>query len=87
MADAGFASCRLLPPITLMASTLDLSLLQAELIRGMWMEVLDCTQEQIIIEQVQFGALLANTRAEAASARPMCGNWGGRLIILTSTTG
>ncbi len=70
LAAGGFASCRLLPPITFMTSTLDLSLLQAELIRDMWVKELDCTQEQIIIQQVQFGTLLANTRSEAAEMRP-----------------
>jgi oligopeptide transport system substrate-binding protein len=70
MADSGFGSCRLMPPITIMVSSLDLSLLQAELIRDMWVRELECTQEQIIIEQVQFGTLLANTRRDAGAARP-----------------
>jgi oligopeptide transport system substrate-binding protein len=68
--QGGYASCQLMPPITFMVSALDLSLLQAELIRDMWIEELDCTEEQIIIEQVQFGALLANTRANTGEAKP-----------------
>lgn len=70
MADSGFGSCRMMPPITFQVSSLDLSLQQAEIIRDMWVRELDCTQEQIIIEQVQFGTLLANTRQDAGVARP-----------------
>ena len=70
MAASGFGSCRLMPPITFQVSSLDLSLQQAELIRDMWVRELDCTQEQIVIEQVPFGALLANTRRDAGVARP-----------------
>jgi ABC-type oligopeptide transport system substrate-binding subunit len=70
LADSGFHSCRLMPPITLLITTSDLSLRQAELIRDMWIEELGCVEEQIIIEQVQFGTLLANTRQDARSARP-----------------
>jgi ABC-type oligopeptide transport system substrate-binding subunit len=36
----------------------------------MWMQELGCLEEQIIIEQVQFGTLLANTRRDAGAARP-----------------
>ncbi|MCB8966024.1 MAG: peptide ABC transporter substrate-binding protein [Ardenticatenaceae bacterium] len=67
---SGFRSCRLMPPITLMVSTSDLSLLQAELIRNMWINELNCEEDQIQFEQVQFGTLLANTRADAGAARP-----------------
>lgn len=70
LAASGFSSCRLMPEITFLISSTDLSLQQAELIRRMWIEELGCTEEQIIIEQVQFGLLLANTRADAGSARP-----------------
>ncbi|MFO7682405.1 MAG: ABC transporter substrate-binding protein [Chloroflexota bacterium] len=68
--ESGFASCRLMPNITFMVSSLDLSLLQAELLRDMWVKELDCSEEQIIIEQVQFGALLAKTRANSGENRP-----------------
>lgn len=70
LADSGFRSCRLMPPIRFLVTSADLSLLQAELIRDMWIEELGCTEEQIIIEQVQFGTLLANTRGDAGAARP-----------------
>ena len=69
MAESTFRSCRLLPPLTMLVSSADLSLLQAELIRDMWVEELGCLQENINIEQVQFGALLAATRPDA-SGRP-----------------
>jgi len=65
LVESGYASCQLMPPFRYMVSSLDLSLLQAELIRDMWVKELDCSEEQIIIDQVQFGTLLANTRAEA----------------------
>ncbi len=68
--SSGFRSCRLMPPIRFMVSTLDLSLLQAELIRDMWAEELGCDPAQILIEQVEFGTLLANTRADAGIVRP-----------------
>ncbi len=70
MQSSGFRSCRLMPPIRFMVSTLDLSLLQAELIRDMWANELGCDQSQIVIEQVEFGTLLANTRGDAGIARP-----------------
>lgn len=68
--NSGFGSCRLMPPITLLISSSDRSLRQAELIRDMWVEELDCIEEQIVIEQVQFGTLLANTRKDAGATRP-----------------
>lgn len=70
LAESAYSSCRLMPPIVFVVSTLDVSLRQAELIREMWVKELDCTEEQIILEQVQFGTLLANTRAGAGEARP-----------------
>lgn len=70
LAASGFGSCRLMPEITFLVSSSDLSLQQAEAIRRMWVEELGCSEEQIIIEQAQFGALLANTRVDAGSARP-----------------
>ena len=70
MAESGFRSCRLMPEIRFMVSTSDLSLLQAELIVQMWIEELGCAEEQIQIDQVPFGTLLANTRADAGAVRP-----------------
>ncbi|MBK8905991.1 MAG: peptide ABC transporter substrate-binding protein [Anaerolineaceae bacterium] len=92
MAESGFNSCRLMPEIRFMVSSSDLSLLQAELIRQMWVEELSCTETQIKIEQVPFGTLLANTRPDAGAARadvwelawasyyPDAHNWAGDLI-------
>ncbi len=70
MALSGFADCRLMPPVTYMVSASDLALQQAELLREMWQEELNCPEDNIIIEQVQFGTLLANTRPDAGAARP-----------------
>ncbi len=65
-----FGDCRLMPPITYLVSSSDIALQQAELLRDMWIEELDCTEEQINIEQVQFGTLLARTRPDAGTQRP-----------------
>jgi ABC-type oligopeptide transport system substrate-binding subunit len=70
MAESGFTSCRLMPDIRFMVSSSDLSLLQAELLTQMWIKELGCKESQIQIEQVPFGTLLANTRADAGAARP-----------------
>jgi ABC-type transport system substrate-binding protein len=70
VADSGFVSCQLIQPIRFLISTSDVALQRAELIRDMWLDELNCPPEQIIIEQAQFGALLANTRADAGAARP-----------------
>lgn len=70
LVESGYASCQLMPPIRFMVSSLDLSLLQAELIRDMWVKELDCSEDQIIIDQVQFGTLLANTQAGVGENRP-----------------
>jgi ABC-type oligopeptide transport system substrate-binding subunit len=65
-----FGDCRLMPPITYLVSSSDIALQQAELLRQMWMEELGCSEEQIVIEQVQFGQLLADTQADAGARRP-----------------
>lgn len=70
IAESGFGSCRQMPPIRFLVNSSDLSLLQSEIIREMWIEELGCSEEQIIIEQVQFGILLANTRRDAGIGRP-----------------
>lgn len=70
MAASSFRSCRLMPPITFLVSSADLSLRVAELVRDMWVEELECPEESIDIVQVQFGELLADTRAGAGRARP-----------------
>lgn len=70
MAESGFGTCALMPPITFLVNSSDLSLLQAEIIREMWIEELGCMEEQIVIEQAQFGTVLANTRSDAGGFRP-----------------
>ncbi len=70
MDSSGFGDCRLMPQITYLVSSSDLALQQAELMREMWMEELDCSRDQIVIEQVQFGSLLARTRPDAGASRP-----------------
>jgi oligopeptide transport system substrate-binding protein len=70
LAESPYRTCRLMPPFTLLVSTSDLSLRQAEIIRRMWINELDCEESQIIIDQAQFGTLLANTRRNAGGVRP-----------------
>jgi ABC-type oligopeptide transport system substrate-binding subunit len=65
-----FGDCRLMPPITYLVSSSDIALQQAEFLRDMWIEELGCAEEQIDIEQVQFGTLLARTRPDAGVQRP-----------------
>ena len=69
MAASTFRSCALLPEVTFLVSSADLSLRQAELLRNMWIEELNCLKESIHIEQAQFGELLARTRQDS-SGRP-----------------
>lgn len=71
MAASSIRSCRLLPEVTLLVSSADLSLRQAEIMRDMWVEELDCLKESINIEQVQFGALLARTQPDSPSRPDM----------------
>jgi len=68
--QSSFRNCKLIPPITFLVSSADLSLLQAEIVRNMWIKELDCEEELISIEQVDFGTLLANTTAAAGENRP-----------------
>jgi oligopeptide transport system substrate-binding protein len=79
LAESPYRTCRLLPPFTLLVSTSDLSLRQAEALRRMWINELDCEESQIIIEQTQFGTLLANTRRNAGGA---AGYVGAGLVVL-----
>lgn len=67
MAASSIRNCRLMPEITFLVSSADLSLRQAEIIRDMWVEELDCLKENINIQQVQFGELLAGTQQDSAS--------------------
>jgi oligopeptide transport system substrate-binding protein len=70
MLGSSFNDCRLMPPITILISSLDTALHQAQLVRDMWMEELGCQEDQFEIQQVQFGTLLANTQPEAGGNRP-----------------
>ena len=70
MDQSSIRSCKLLPPVTMLVSTADRSLLQAELIRDMWISELNCDEQLIQVEQVEFGELLANTRPETTGLKP-----------------
>lgn len=70
MDQSSIRSCKLLPPVTMLVSTADLSLEQAELIRDMWVKELGCDEKLIEIEQVEFGEMLADTSPAAAESRP-----------------
>jgi len=69
MAASSFRSCRLMPEITFLVSSADLSLRQAEIVRDMWIKELTCLKESIHIKQVSFGELLVGTQPDA-TARP-----------------
>lgn len=71
MAASSFRSCRLMSEITFLVSSADLSLRQAEIIRDMWVEELDCLKESISIEQVPFGQLLVRTLSDSSSRPDM----------------
>lgn len=98
MAASQFGDCRLLPTIRYLVSSSDVALQQAELMREMWLEELNCPEDKIIIEQVQFGTLLANTRSDApenlrpdiwdlgwASYYPDEDNWVGDVLHCTDS--
>lgn len=67
LAASSIRSCRLMPEVRFLVSSADLSLRQAEIIRDMWVEELDCLKESIHIEQTSFGLLLAGTQPDATS--------------------
>ncbi len=71
MDRSSFRSCKLIPPVKFLVSTADLSLLQAELIRSMWINELECTEALIEIDQRDFGSLLAETTAASANRPDM----------------
>jgi oligopeptide transport system substrate-binding protein len=68
--NGGFISCRLLGEMRYMISASDLALQHAEALIRMWVDNLGCAENQFIIEQVQFGTLLAKTRRNAGPDRP-----------------
>ena len=69
MSGSSFRNCKLIPPVTFLVGTADLSLLQGELIRSMWKTELECDEKLIDIAQADFGELLSNT-SPAAPERP-----------------
>lgn len=76
MANSPFRDCRFLPEIRYMVGGTDQDLFLAETIRRMWMRTLSCQEDQIVIEQVQFGTLLANTLPDSGERRPDIWNLG-----------
>jgi oligopeptide transport system substrate-binding protein len=70
MDSSSIRSCKLLPPVTMLVSTADLSLLQAELIRDMWIDELNCDEQLIQVAQVEFGDLLATTMNGSPGLQP-----------------
>lgn len=70
MEESSLRNCSFLPSIRYMIGSTDLALFHAETVRNMWNRELGCPEEKIIIEQVHFGELLANTRPDAGSNRP-----------------
>ncbi len=67
---SGYGACPLMGDINYMISASDLALQHAETLIDMWVDELGCLANQFKIEQVQFGTLLANTRATSEAARP-----------------
>lgn len=70
MAESSVRDCRFLPQIRYLVSNTDVALFHAETLRSMWMRELGCPEEQIIIEQAQFGTVLSRTRQDAGGERP-----------------
>ncbi|MFW6070336.1 MAG: peptide ABC transporter substrate-binding protein [bacterium] len=70
MATSQFQDCQFLPEVRYRVANTDLALHHAETLRRMWEQELGCPEEQIVIEQVPFGTLLADTRRDAGQSRP-----------------
>ena len=70
IADSNFRACRLMPEMTFLVSSADLSLQLAELARDMWVDELGCDEKQFIFEQVGFGTLLSDTQRDGGAERP-----------------
>lgn len=70
MQQSSAGACSSLPEIRYLVGNTDLALFHAETVRDMWKRELGCLDGQIVIEQVQFGTLLADTRPDAGAARP-----------------
>lgn len=70
MAESQVRDCSFIPEVRYLVSNTDLALFHAETLRTMWSRELGCPEEQIVIEQAQFGSVLARTRADAGAERP-----------------
>ncbi|MDX1688691.1 MAG: peptide ABC transporter substrate-binding protein [Candidatus Promineifilaceae bacterium] len=70
MASSSFSDCTFIPEIRYLVNATDVALHHAETVRTMWQRELGCPEEKIVIEQVPFGVLLANTRPDAGADRP-----------------
>lgn len=70
MAESSVRDCQFLPQIRYLVSNTDLALFHAETLRTMWTRELGCPEEQIVIEQAQFGTVLSQTSAGAGAERP-----------------
>lgn len=70
MAESQMRDCSFIPEVHYLVSNTDLALFHAETLRTMWSRELGCPEEQIVIEQAQFGTVLARTHAAAGAERP-----------------
>lgn len=70
LAESSLRDCGFLPPIRYMIGSTDQALFHAETVRSMWARELGCPEDQITIEQVHFGELLAKTHPDAGAERP-----------------
>jgi oligopeptide transport system substrate-binding protein len=70
MAESTVRDCKFLPEIHYLVSNTDLALFHAETLRTMWSRELGCPEENIVIEQAQFGTVLSRTRPDAGADRP-----------------
>ncbi len=71
MAQSPFADCRLMPQIRYLVSASDTALQHAQALKQIWVEELNCDEDTILIEQAQFGALVANTRPDSLNRPDM----------------
>jgi ABC-type oligopeptide transport system substrate-binding subunit len=70
MAESTVRDCKFIPQIRYLVSNSDLALFHAETLRSMWVRELGCPEEQIVIEQAQFGTVLSRTQSDAGADRP-----------------
>lgn len=70
LADSGYGACQSIGEIIYLVDATDIALQHAESLVRMWVDELGCDERQFVIEQVQFGTLLARTRSTSAADRP-----------------